>query len=85
MAAITLDEYVKNFREKLDRWPAYDELWAAANKIAEKKFTSTNSDYAAAQRVLREFYVSYDGTQTVNDLQTFVTVRLNSAKAPNCA
>jgi len=86
MAAITLDEYVKNFREKLERWPAYDELWEAAIKIAEKKFTSTNSNYMAALRGISDYRSSEDDNGgSIDHLKVWLQSRLNSAKAPNCA
>jgi len=78
--ACTAETLVVNINYVID-------LYRRATSGAKESTPSapSNSDYAAAQRVLREYYISYDGTQTVNDLQTFVTVRLNAEKDAHCA
>ncbi len=46
---------------------------------------TTNNDYAAAQRVVREFLSSYSGTEEVAHLSRFIDVRLNAQKDAHCA
>jgi hypothetical protein len=58
---------------------------AARQEINEAEQTPTNSDYAAALRVVDEWKISHDKLQRQVSFPAFCEKRLHSAKAPNDA
>jgi hypothetical protein len=70
-------------------------MMSQARKICDRKEcpldtkesagTPTNSDYAAALKIFRQYCKDFDKTAGCPTFDEWCKERLNSAKAPNCA
>jgi hypothetical protein len=65
--------------------PTVRQVWKAATKAAEARFTSHNSDYATALRVRKEWINIQHGLNVADPFSAWCEERLNSAKVTNCA
>jgi hypothetical protein len=90
VAAKNAQEFIEELNIELADDEIHDWIysaWEAATDAVVEKFTSTNSDYAAALRhiIINDLWEHDDTNSGVDKLLSLIELRLHSAKSPNDA